>query len=104
MIVKDRGCFPTTILHDQETESRRAPDLGLMYDLGGVPSADLGQLPGVTTHDLGTHRCTIVTVKIAGRSADDVAAALGLASTNVSITVTGPSPPWRGCRASQAPR
>jgi selenocysteine lyase/cysteine desulfurase len=52
----------------------------------------LGQLPGVTTHDLGTHRCAIVTAKIAGRSADDVAAALGRAGINVSTTVAEHNP------------
>jgi selenocysteine lyase/cysteine desulfurase len=53
---------------------------------------DLGQLPGITTHDLGTHRCAIVTAKIAGRSADDVAAALGRANINVSTTVAEHNP------------
>jgi selenocysteine lyase/cysteine desulfurase len=60
--------------------------------LGERLREDLGQLPGVTTHDLGTHRCAIVTAKIAGRSADDVAAALGRASINVSTTVAEHTP------------
>jgi selenocysteine lyase/cysteine desulfurase len=52
----------------------------------------LGQLPGVTTHDLGTHRCAIVTAKIAGRGAGDVAAALGRVGINVSTTVAEHNP------------
>ena len=60
--------------------------------LGERLREDLGQLPGVTTHDLGTHRCGIVTAKIAGRSADDVAAALGRANVNVSTTVAEHNP------------
>jgi selenocysteine lyase/cysteine desulfurase len=60
--------------------------------LGERLREDLGQLPGVTTHDLGTHRCAIVTAKIAGRSADDVAAALGRANINVSTTVAEQNP------------
>jgi len=53
---------------------------------------DLGQLPDVTTHDLGTHRCAIVTAKVAGRSADGVAVALGRATINVSTTVAEHNP------------
>jgi selenocysteine lyase/cysteine desulfurase len=60
--------------------------------LGERLRADLGQLHGVTTHDLGTHRCAIVTAKIAGRSAGDVAAALGRAGINVSTTVAEHNP------------
>ena len=60
--------------------------------LGERLREDLGQLPGVTTHDLGTHRCAIVTAKIAGRGADDVAAALGRAGINVSTTGAQSSP------------
>jgi selenocysteine lyase/cysteine desulfurase len=60
--------------------------------LGERLREDLGQLPGVTTHDLGTHRCAIVTAMIAGRSAADVAAALRRASINVSITVAEHNP------------
>ena len=60
--------------------------------LGERLREDLGQLPGVTTHDLGTHRCAIVTAKIAGHSADDVAAPLGRSGINVSTTVAGHNP------------
>ena len=60
--------------------------------LGERLREDLRQLPGVTTHDLGTHRCAIVTAKIAGRSAEDVAAALGRAGINVSTTVAEHNP------------
>ncbi len=41
---------------------------------------------------LGTHRCAIVTAKIADRSVDDVAAALGRAGINVSTTVAEHNP------------
>ena len=77
---------------------RQALELGLdaigdrCRTLGERLREGLGQLPGVTTHDLGTHRCAIVTAKIAGLSADDVAAALRRATINVSTTVAGPNP------------
>lgn len=60
--------------------------------LGERLREDLGQLPGVTTHDLGPHRCAIVTAKVAGRSVDDVAAALGRAGINVSTTAAEQNP------------
>jgi selenocysteine lyase/cysteine desulfurase len=60
--------------------------------LGERLREDLSQLPGVTTHDLGTRRCAIVTAKFAGHRADDVAAALGRASINVSTTVAEHNP------------
>ena len=60
--------------------------------LGERLREDLGQLPGVTTHDLGTHRCAIVTAKVAGRSAEDVAGALGRANINVSTTAAEHNP------------
>jgi len=60
--------------------------------LGERLREDPGQLPGVTTHDLGPRRCAIVTAKIAGRSPGDVAAALGRAGINVSTTVAGHNP------------
>lgn len=60
--------------------------------LGQRLREELSQIPGVTTHDLGTRRCAIVTAKIAGHSADDVAAALGRASINVSTTAAAHNP------------
>src|SRR5580698_9571634 len=60
--------------------------------LGARLRDDLGQLPGVTTYDLGAHRCAIVTAKVAGRSADDVAAALGRSGINVSTTAAEHNP------------
>jgi selenocysteine lyase/cysteine desulfurase len=60
--------------------------------LGERLREDLGRLPGVTTHDLGAHRCAIVTAKVAGRSVDDVAAALGRSGINVSTTAAEHNP------------
>ena len=60
--------------------------------LGERLREDLGQLPGVSTHDLGTHRRDIVTAKVTGRSAADVAAALSRAGINVSTTVAEHNP------------
>jgi selenocysteine lyase/cysteine desulfurase len=81
---------------------RIARDVGALYLLDATQAVgqflgerlreDLGQLPGVTTHDLGPRRCAIVTAKIAGRSADDVAAALGRAGINVSATAPEQNP------------
>jgi selenocysteine lyase/cysteine desulfurase len=72
---------------------RQALDLGL--DAIGARSTALGarlrqqldQLPGVSTHDLGQVRCAIVTAKVEGRPAEEVAAALAGAGINVSTTV-----------------
>jgi len=52
----------------------------------------LDGLPGVSTHDLGQVRCAIVTARVAGVPAADVAAELGRAGVNVSVTVPEHSP------------
>lgn len=82
--------------------------------LGERLREDLRQLPGVTTHDLGTHRCAIVSAKITGRSPEYVAAALRRAGINVSTTVAQhnpldtdevlPGPQFRAQRARRARR
>ncbi|HYN95273.1 MAG TPA: aminotransferase class V-fold PLP-dependent enzyme [Pilimelia sp.] len=72
---------------------RQALDLGL--DAIGRRTAALGarlrrlldEVPGVTTHDLGRVRCAIVTAKVAGVPAADVAAHLAAAGVNVTTTV-----------------
>jgi selenocysteine lyase/cysteine desulfurase len=77
---------------------RQALDLGL--DVIGQRAAALGarlrdqlaQLPGVTVHDLGQHRCAIVTASIDGLTAQQAATALGRAGVNVSTTVPGHNP------------
>ncbi|MGH4007452.1 MAG: aminotransferase class V-fold PLP-dependent enzyme [Pseudonocardiaceae bacterium] len=72
---------------------RQALDLGLdaigkrTTALGAALRALLAELPGVTTHDLGELRCAIVTAKVDGMRAADVAAALGAAGVNVTTTV-----------------
>jgi selenocysteine lyase/cysteine desulfurase len=60
--------------------------------LGGRLRSQLGALPGVSVHDLGEVRCAIVTARVEGVPAADVAAALGRAGVNVSTTVAGHSP------------
>jgi selenocysteine lyase/cysteine desulfurase len=60
--------------------------------LGARLRDQLDELPGVSTHDLGEVRCAIVTARVEGVPADDVAAALGRAGVNVSTTVAGHSP------------
>lgn len=55
--------------------------------LGQSLRDQLAELPGVTTHDLGTQRCAIVTARVDGRSAEDVAEALAHERINVSTTV-----------------
>ncbi len=47
----------------------------------------LGELAGVTVHDLGVEHCAIVTAAVKGMSADDVAAALAGHHINVSTTI-----------------
>jgi selenocysteine lyase/cysteine desulfurase len=55
--------------------------------LGARLRGQLDGLPGVSTHDLGQVRCAIVTARVEGVPAADVAAALGRAAVNVSTTV-----------------
>jgi selenocysteine lyase/cysteine desulfurase len=77
---------------------RQALDLGLpaiaqrAVTLGTRLRDQLGELPGVSTHDLGQTRCAIVTAKVSNRAADDVAAALRRAGLNVSTTVAEHNP------------
>ena len=71
----------------------QALDLGLdaigarTTALGARLRQQLDQLPGVATHDLGQVRCAIVTAKVEGRPAEEVAAALAAAGINVTTTV-----------------
>ncbi len=71
---------------------RQALDLGMAAIAGrtlalGAQLRDrLDALPGVSTHDLGTTRCAIVTVKVDGMPAEDVVAALARAGINVTAT------------------
>ena len=55
--------------------------------LGARLRDGLERVPGVTTHDLGAHRCAIVTASVHGRPAGEVARALATQSINASITV-----------------
>jgi selenocysteine lyase/cysteine desulfurase len=77
---------------------RQALDLGLpaiaqrAVTLGTRLRDQLGELPGVSTHDLGQTRCAIVTAKVSNRAADGVAAALRRAGLNVSTTVAEHNP------------
>jgi selenocysteine lyase/cysteine desulfurase len=72
---------------------RQALDLGLdaigarTTALGARLRQQLDQLPGVSTHDLGQVRCAIVTAKVEGKPAEEVAAALAGAGINVTTTV-----------------
>ncbi|MEE1761245.1 MULTISPECIES: aminotransferase class V-fold PLP-dependent enzyme [unclassified Streptomyces] len=74
---------------------RQALDLGLdrigerALALGAYLRDRLDALPGVTTHDLGTHRCAIVTAKVDGLSATEVAD--GLARQRINVTTTDPA-------------
>jgi selenocysteine lyase/cysteine desulfurase len=77
---------------------RQALDLGLdaigrrAAALGARLRDQLGDLPGVTTHDLGQVRCAIVTAKIDGVPAERAAEALGRAGVNVTTTVPEDNP------------
>jgi selenocysteine lyase/cysteine desulfurase len=72
---------------------RQALDLGLdaigerALALGAKLRTQLGDVPGVTTHDLGAVRCAIVTARVAGVSTADVVATLAAAGVNVTATV-----------------
>jgi selenocysteine lyase/cysteine desulfurase len=72
---------------------RQALDLGLdaiagrTLALGAQLRARLDALPGVSTHDLGSTRCAIVTAKVDGVPTADVVAALAGAGINVTATV-----------------
>ena len=77
---------------------RQALDLGLAdigrraLGLGERLRDQLDQIPGVSTHDLGRHRCAIVTARVAGVPTDQVAAVLAGVGVNVSVTVRGNTP------------
>lgn len=72
---------------------RQALDLGLnaigdrAVSLGAALRDRLGDLPGVSTHDLGTNRCAIVTALVAGIESEDVARSLAVQRINVTVTV-----------------
>ena len=83
---------------------QQALDLGLdaigdrTRALGERLREDLSQLPGVTTHDLGTHRCAIVTAKNTTRSTPKSAAFTHSSASPRTTTTpkrrsTEPSPP-----------
>lgn len=71
---------------------RQALDLGLeeigrrTKALGAQLRTGLDDLPGVSTHDLGQHRCAIVTAAVDGLATERVAALLAKDHINVSIT------------------
>jgi selenocysteine lyase/cysteine desulfurase len=55
--------------------------------LGGELRTRLDEIRGVTTHDLGSTRCAIVTARLDGIPSAEVAAALRRAGINVTVTV-----------------
>jgi cysteine desulfurase/selenocysteine lyase len=60
-----------------------------VYALAAHLRERLGELPGVTVHDLGRERCAIVTFSCAGRGAAEVADALRAERINVSVSPGG---------------
>ena len=60
--------------------------------LGDALRSRLDALPGVKTHDLGEVRCAIVTARVDGMAAEDVAAALAAQEINVSTTLGSHTP------------
>jgi selenocysteine lyase/cysteine desulfurase len=77
---------------------RQALDLGLAAigerarALGARLREQLAAVPRVSLHDLGRDRCAIVTAKIDGVPAEDVAEAMRRAGINVTTTVAVHSP------------
>ncbi|MGE5134510.1 MAG: aminotransferase class V-fold PLP-dependent enzyme [Gemmatimonadota bacterium] len=77
---------------------RQALELGLPQigersrALGAALRARLAGVPGVTTHDLGTDRCAIVTASVAGVTAAGAAAALARHGINVTTTELAGAP------------
>jgi selenocysteine lyase/cysteine desulfurase len=75
------------------TAVRQALDLGMdaiaerTLALGAQLRERLDAVPGVSTHDLGRTRCAIVTAKVDGVPAAEVAGALARAGINVTTTV-----------------
>ncbi|HEX4225246.1 MAG TPA: aminotransferase class V-fold PLP-dependent enzyme [Pseudonocardiaceae bacterium] len=78
---------------------RQALELGMdeiaerAIALGARLRTGLAEIPGVTTHDLGRHRCAIVTAAVAGHPPDEVQARLTEDGINVSVTF-GPHNPF----------
>ncbi|MGA7172127.1 MAG: aminotransferase class V-fold PLP-dependent enzyme [Candidatus Dormiibacterota bacterium] len=72
---------------------RQALDLGLAEigvratSLGATLRDRLGELPGVSTHDLGVNQCAIVTAQVEGVESREVARALARERINVTTTV-----------------
>ena len=60
-------------------------------ELGAELRQGVGELPGVTVHDVGIERCGIVTFSVHGRHPDEVRRALGEAGVNVSVSEAGSS-------------
>jgi selenocysteine lyase/cysteine desulfurase len=71
---------------------QQALDLGLeaigerAFALGDRLREGLQQVPGVSTHDLGTRRCAIVTATVEGIGSEDVMTELAAHKINVSTT------------------
>ncbi|WP_147257848.1 aminotransferase class V-fold PLP-dependent enzyme [Pseudonocardia hierapolitana] len=72
---------------------RQALDLGMdaiaarTLALGATLRERLDAVPGVSTHDLGSNRCAIVTAKVDGVPTAEVVAALARAGVNATATV-----------------
>jgi cysteine desulfurase/selenocysteine lyase len=60
-----------------------------VYGLAAQLRERLDDTPGVQTHDLGEERCAIVTFSVAGRSTEEVVAALAGDRINVSLSPGG---------------
>jgi cysteine desulfurase / selenocysteine lyase len=60
-----------------------------VYGLAAQLRERLDDTPGVQTHDLGDERCAIVTFSVAGRSTEEVVAALAGDRINVSLSPGG---------------
>ena len=71
------------------------------FSLGKILRNGLGEIPGVSVHDIGAQKCAIVTFSHESVAADAIKAALG--EQNINVSVSGPTSTLLDARARDLP-